>query len=1525
MGTSEKIPPAAPTVSKEELFALQESLREREKELNCLTLLSTAVATHVKDLAAILKEATGILAGSWLHTDTTVARITFDGEIFETGNLDDCVDVMQAALVANGQVRGEVAVGYLEAREDRDEGPFLKEERTLLDLVAERLGHVTERIEVEVSLDLERKTLKAITEAVDEVIYVADPETHELIYLNRQAESLWGKEWRGKKCHKILQGLDEPCPFCSNDQIFGANAGKTFVWEFQNQVTKDWFRCADKAIPWNDGRLVRFELATNITEIRSAVEQLKLSEAHFRTVTENAPDMIYRMSLPDGRYEYVSPASEQVFGHPPQEFLDNPLIIQKIIHPDWVEFFQTEWARLLAGDAPPTYEYQIMRPDGETRWINQRNVLICDEEGNPVTFWGIASDVTENRKILDSLEESRRALVEHQESLEQTIAQRTADLDHQVALNEAINRIFREALIADTEEQVGTVALRVAEEFVGGAFGFVGMINAEGTLDTIALSNPGWDACQIPDGSAAMLIQGMEVRGIWAKVIRTGESRISNRPDDEEDRVGVPAGHPPLTSFLGVGLREGDRTVGLIALANKEEGFAERDREDLEHLSFALHEVLIRKRMEIEARQTSEMNAARRQLSELMSGNPSEAELCRNIVSFLCRRFHLPVGLLYLVDEDGSARLGGGYSHPGPEQHPHRFAPGEGLVGQALVEKSAVHLTDLPAEALRIESGLLEAAPDSVHAIPILYNDQVQAVLELGAFGGLSPEFEAFIKATENNIAVEIVSVAFRRRQRELLEETQDQAQRLQVQQEELKAANEELESQTERLTESQGRLRTQQEELEVTNEELEEKNRLLDRRMRELEKAGQELQQQSDDLARASRYKSEFLANMSHELRTPLSSLLLLARALKENKEGNLNPEQVQSAEIIHKGGNELLVLINDILDLSKIESGRVELQVDRLPLDELVESLEGSFTHVAREKGLEFAVTVEKDTPEAVTTDRLRLGQVLKNLVGNALKFTQQGSVLVTLAPINQKDGCKGRNLGPGEGVKIVVKDTGIGISEQDQQHVFEAFRQADGGMNRRYGGTGLGLSISRELILLLGGEIRLSSEPEKGSEFTVFVPLEIANADTGARLLPAVEQKETSPVKSASPVPQAIADDRERTGPDNRPILIIEDDPGFAQALATQCRESGLLALVASSGEEGVDLAVQHLPVGILLDIRLPGIDGWRVLELLKDDERTRHIPVHVVSGDEPTTRQMGKGAIGYVRKPVTREAIDQALTQLCETAAGGTKRVLVVEDDPATRQGILELLGDEDVVVEGVGEGEQALAALRSGSYDCMVLDLGLQDMDGIRFLDRINEEENLKMPPVIVYTGRDLTWDENVALRNYSDSIILKNARSDERLLDEVTLFLHRVVADLPDSKRKVISSLHDTDAVLRGKKVLLVDDDMRNLFALSRLLSERGVEVLKAENGEKALELLANDDAVDLVLMDIMMPVMDGFETMRRIRAQDAFARLPIIALTAKAMKGDQENCLAAGANDYMTKPVDPDRLLSLMRVWMYR
>ncbi|WP_350012507.1 response regulator [Pseudomonas asiatica] len=907
------------------------------------------------------------------------------------------------------------------------------------------------------------------------------------------------------------------------------------------------------------------------------------------------------------------------------------------------------------------------------------------------------------------------------------------------------------------------------------------------------------------------------------------------------------------------------------------------------------------------------------QLAEQVLGQLTLPMLGDNILRFFGGYLGSVVGALYVRDEHGRLVRVASYGLDAEEQAREQvLGDHEGLLAQAVREARLLRLDDLPDDYFHLSSGLGRGLPRSAMLMPCSDDGQINGVLELGFLRPLQERDEEMLQRVRGNLGISIESARYRQRLQEVLAETQQLNEELQVQQEELKTANEELEEQSRVLKESQAHLETQQAELEQTNEQLSERTEALDRKNDELLQAQDELQARAEELQRSSKYKSEFLANMSHELRTPLNSSLILAKLLAENGEGNLSDEQVKFAESIYSAGNDLLNLINDILDIAKVEAGKLEVRPESTQVERLVEGLRGMFEPLAGHKGLAFEVTTEAQVPATLFTDRQRLEQILKNLLSNAIKFTERGQVSL--------------NIGyqPGTGIVFAVRDTGIGIAADQQQAIFGAFHQVDGTSNRRYGGTGLGLSISRDLAHLLGGQINVDSSPGQGSVFSLILPERyerVAQDIEPLSLRPAVDSLPPAPQAPAVAAPKrqapAFADDRERAPFGNRCILVIEDEPNFARILFDLAHELGYSCLVAQGADEGFELAAQYIPDAILLDMRLPDHSGLTVLQRLKEQASTRHIPVHIISVEDRVEAAMHMGAVGYAVKPTSREQLKEVFARLEAKLTQKLKHILLVEDDDLQRESIARLIGDDDVEITAVAMAQDALALLRENIYDCMIIDLKLPDMLGNELLKRMTAEDIRAFPPVIVYTGRNLTREEEADLLKYSRSIIIKGARSPERLLDEVTLFLHKVESQLSNERQRMLKTARSRDKVFEGRKVLLVDDDVRNIFALTSALEHKGAIVEIGRNGREAIERLEQHDDIDLVLMDVMMPEMDGFEATRLIRQQSRWRKLPIIAVTAKAMKDDQQRCLQAGANDYLAKPIDLDRLFSLIRVWL--
>ncbi|MBP0944798.1 response regulator [Pseudomonas alliivorans] len=920
------------------------------------------------------------------------------------------------------------------------------------------------------------------------------------------------------------------------------------------------------------------------------------------------------------------------------------------------------------------------------------------------------------------------------------------------------------------------------------------------------------------------------------------------------------------------------------------------------------------------------------ELAEQVLGQLTLNMLGRNILLFLARYLGASVAAIYVRQEHGGlVRVASyGFSRE-QEARDQTIHSDEGIVGQAARQDRVITLNDVPVDYFKVSSGLGDGSPRSVIVVPTSNDDQVNGVIELGFLHALTEQDIEFLELISDSVGTSIEAARYRQRLQEVLSETQQLNEELQVQQEELRTANEELEEQSRILKESQVHLETQQAELEQTNEQLAEQGQALadqrdalDRNNEELNQAQVELQARADELQRSSKYKSEFLANMSHELRTPLNSSLILAKLLAENPTENLTAEQVKFAESIYSAGNDLLNLINDILDISKVEAGKLEVRPENSSVSRLVEGLRGLFQPLATEKRLQFTVEIQPGAPTMLYTDRQRLEQILKNLLSNAIKFTETGTVSMIVS------------RQPGSGIAFTVRDSGIGIAEEHQQSIFEAFRQADGTTNRRYGGTGLGLSISRDLAALLGGSISVTSAPGQGSIFTLVLPeqyIEHSAESQGSNVAavvsvpikpaPVIARPVVEPVAARDEAIPVFDDDRDKAPFDKRCILVIEDEVRFAQILFDLAHELGYYCLVAHAADDGFNLAARFTPDAILLDMRLPDHSGLTVLQRLKELAPTRHIPVHVISVEDRQEAALHMGAIGYAVKPTTREELKDVFAKLEAKLTQKVKRILLVEDDALQRDSIARLIGDDDIEITAVGFAQEALDLLRDNVYDCMIIDLKLPDMLGDELLRRMSTEEICSFPPVIVYTGRNMTRDEEAELMKYSRSIIIKGARSPERLLDEVTLFLHKVESQLSNERQKMLKTARSRDKVFEARKILVVDDDVRNIFALTSALEHKGAVVEIARNGFEAIAKLNEVEDIDLVLMDVMMPEMDGYEATIEIRKDPRWRKLPIIAVTAKAMKDDQERCLQAGSNDYLAKPIDLDRLFSLIRVWL--
>ncbi|MCK1368037.1 response regulator [Bradyrhizobium sp. 62] len=908
-------------------------------------------------------------------------------------------------------------------------------------------------------------------------------------------------------------------------------------------------------------------------------------------------------------------------------------------------------------------------------------------------------------------------------------------------------------------------------------------------------------------------------------------------------------------------------------------------------------------------------------LARAIMGDQPVGHLGNSILDYLAGYLGAVAGAVF-VGSGEIFRRTATYAVPEDAVITTQFKLREGLLGQAAAEGRTVLIGEIPDGYLSFGSALGRAKPSYLVVFPGMNDGVVNSVIELGFLRPVDESALALLEQASTAVAIAVRSANYRAELQSLLEETQRQSEELQTQSEELRVSNEELEEQSRALKESQSRLEQQQVELEQTNSQLEEQTQQLEMQRNDLERANASVHLKARELEQASRYKSDFLANMSHELRTPLNSSLILAKLLADNREGNLTDEQVKYAETIQSSGNDLLSLINDILDLSKIEAGHVQIRPDTIAVDRLTNNIRKIFEPVAKQKKLDFVLEVAPGSPASIETDGQRLEQVLKNLLSNAFKFTESGRVGVVIRP-----------AGDGN-IVFAVSDTGIGIAEEQQESVFEAFHQADGTISRRFGGTGLGLSISRQLVRLLGGSIHLKSQQGQGSTFSITIPQTYDPARVAPRDAPP-HNTLAAVVTPAEPTraprrSSKVADDRDAPSDGKKVLLVIEDDETFAAILRDLSRESGFRCLVSDTAEEALEMARLYKPSAVVLDVGLPDQSGLAVLDRLKRDEQMRHIPIHVVSAADHAETALTLGAVGFLGKPVRREDLIDVLQKLEAKLSQRVHRILIVEDDAVQRDAVAKLLTSHNVETVTAGTAADCLRLLKEETFDCMVLDLSLPDASGYSLLETLSSESAYSFPPVIVYTGRELTADDEQRLRRYSKSIIIKGAKSPERLIDEVSLFLHQVVSNLPDEQQKMIRQARSRDAMLEGRRILVVEDDVRNVYALTNILEPRGATIDIARNGREAIEALNKaakqpGSAIDLVLMDVMMPVMDGLAATKEIRSNPDWRKLPIIALTAKAMPDDQQRCIDAGANDYMAKPLDVEKLLSLVRVWMPR
>jgi CheY-like chemotaxis protein/CHASE3 domain sensor protein len=1007
----------------------------------------------------------------------------------------------------------------------------------------------------------------------------------------------------------------------------------------------------------------------------------------------------------------------------------------------------------------------------------------------------------------------------------------------------------------------------------------------------------------------------------------------------------------------GVGKRTKEDLVSLVRAmedslaqlrAQREKAAAESDR-DVNfalQLSFAanitllsicfllfMRHMLQRDKERMEQRKRDWINSAILELTEKITAGTSLASIAEGALSIFAARTPCSAAVFFALEEEMLERVGT-LATVG-DRVPKTVSRSEGLLGAALNSRAVQQVKDIPPDYwLRVGSALGHTLPREIVIVPLDFEGYPQGVIELASLAPFEPAHFEFIEASRDRLAVALHAARSRKRLEELLAKTQQQAEELQTQQEELRVTNEELQQQAEVLRQSEVRLEEQQKELEENNSAVEEQKQRLQRMNEQLRGSEEKLIAKAYELETAGRYKSEFLANMSHELRTPLNSVLILAQLMAENRTGNLTADQIESAHTILSASSDLLNLINDVLDLAKIESGYLEVTPENFSVREIIGKIERALSPQAAAKHIALSSKINAPQELTIATDRIKLEQILKNLVGNAIKFTDHGSVEI----IVEANGESGE-------IAIHVRDTGVGIPADKHQVIFDAFKQADGTTSRKHGGTGLGLSIARQLTQLIGGRLTLASEPGKGSTFTLFLPPSIpqqereasppisspaADNDTSrssqgsiVQVLKSLQVEVPAARRSAASEKSPINDDRDNLAPGDRPIQFIEDEREFAGVLCQLARQYGFKSIVSESGESGLEDARKYQPVGIVLDLKLPGMGGIEVLDALKSNPETRHIPVHIVSGVSMQGPALNRGAMGYLLKPASTEQLRSMLGRVMELSSRSERRLLLVEDEETQIKALTALLGGEGVTVITARNGEEAYQLLIREQFDCMVLDLRLPDMDGIELLKRMADSSHAPLPPVVVYTGKQLTRYEEEHLQRYADSIIIKGARSPERLLDQTTLFLHQMVSKLPTEKRAHLKVAGGRDAWLEDRRILLTDDDMRNVYALVKTMEERGARVEIARNGQEAVDFLAGGEHVDVVLMDIMMPVMDGFDAMRTIRAMPGLKNLPIIALTAKAMKADRDRCFEAGASDYLTKPIDLNRLFSVLKVWI--
>ena len=978
--------------------------------------------------------------------------------------------------------------------------------------------------------------------------------------------------------------------------------------------------------------------------------------------------------------------------------------------------------------------------------------------------------------------------------------------------------------------------------------------------------------------------------------------------------------------------------VNRVASGDYVEGAVLGGNNEISELSLSFNEMTRQLRtVKTENERRSWMQDGIAGLNESVQGEQDSYELCRNIVGYLANYLGMQTGAMYVLNDDKTLQLTGTYAWRERKQSVNQFAMGEGLVGQAALEKQVIELSDIPDDYLEIESGLGKTKPAHIIIVPLVYEDELKGVIEFAYLHALDEQQRTFLEHSIENISVAINSAQSRTRITQLLEKTTHQSAAMKEQQEELRAVNEELEKRARILEESEEEMRAQSEELQKSNAELEEKSEQLtqqkeeiEHKNRDIELSSKKIEEKAEELEQASKYKSEFLANMSHELRTPLNSLLLLAQMLAANDEGNLTTDQVESAEVIYNGGKELLELINDILDLSKVEAGKMSVNLEDISVGDISNSLRTTFKPLAESRQLEFNVTIEAGTTEFILTDSQRLLQIMKNFLSNAFKFTAEGGVYVRIF-----EHTRSSPFGQSSYVGFAVRDTGIGIPKDKQDAIFESFQQADGSTSRKYGGTGLGLAISREMSGLLGGFIEIESEDGQGTTFTLFLPDNAVCSLSSEKVLAdsfntAVSSGESGGTVSGQQKPSPEAkpkkEPRKYDVMPPRSLLLIEDDHHFIDILKQVAKKNSFEFAYAETGSDGLEMATQAKPAAIILDLGLPDMDGREVLEKLKQHPNTKDIPVHIISGEDPDS-SLENSSIGFLVKPVTVADLNNVFSTFDESIAKDVNEVLILDLDEKARETTGSVLTNKGIDVSYALSADEAQSILHQSHCQCLVMDLDLGDVDGIEFLAKLKKSLGQNMPSVVIQTARELSQKEHLTLQEYTSVMVMKGELSKERLTDEVSLFLHSVEKSSPEvaSVVKAEAPTPAGEKDFSGHKILLVDDDLRNTFALSKALQGIGLEVVIADNGKSALDKLEEEAGIELVLMDIMMPVMDGYEATRQIRQMESFKALPVISLTAKAMSDDKAKCLEAGANDYMTKPVDMDRLIEMLKVWLFK